>query len=598
MPRRPAMTGWFDPILLIRTAIRAAISTVFGRFSDRREAIAAANLIAAAPADVELDYADCPDEFWFDYLADTGDGWSPTYAVARLVNADAVAVAGASLPRGRLLLLGGDQVYPTASRTNYEQRFRTPFEEAHAPAGVPRWDPVAVDAPHLYALPGDHDWHDGLNAFSGLFCRRRMTLPGALGVARDGTVIAGRRTRQTRSYFALRLPRGWWLWGSDSQMEGYIDQPQIDYFSHAATNWMEPGAKLILCVGEPVWANAVPGRIDDRYRSFNYLERLAGLARHPRTGEPMGHRLRLVLCGDSHHYSRFLEDGAQAERHYITCGGGGASTSATHQLGTRSIPSEYPPPGITGAKGTYPRTFRVADEGKALYPSAPTSRRLAWRNVAFPLLNRQFALLLAATYLMLNWILAFNAGATGRGDLANLLGQGDFGEALGTYARLAFLSPVVPGVLGLLLLAAWGLADARDRPLLRLTLGCGHALAHFAGAAAASVLIVRLLGHWWDGGWGAGAVLVVTAIAAGIVSALVLGLYFIFAMNALGRQTEYGFAALKTQGYKSFLRLRIAEDGTLAVHAIGLEHVPKDEDATLANPPLCAHLIETVRIDG
>src|SRR5688500_15261866 len=127
---------------------------------------------------------------------------------------------------------------------------------------------------------------------------------------------------------------------------------------------MNPGSKLILCVAEPVWENAVSGQINDRYRSFNYLERLAGLARMPEQrpdrqdgwpepGQPMGHELKLVLTGDSHHYSRFEEKGAESERHYVTCGGGGAFTSATHQLGEREIPSEYPPPGVAGDKGSY-----------------------------------------------------------------------------------------------------------------------------------------------------------------------------------------------------------------------------------------------------
>lgn len=595
MAKRLPMTGWFDPVLLIRTGIRAAVSTVFGRFADRREAFAAANAIALAPPDDKLVYHDHQGDFWFDYLADTGDGWNPTYAMARLVSADSVRVAGEDLPRGRLLVLGGDQVYPSASRTEYARRFRAPFDEAYKADGTARWKEGTGDAPHLYALPGDHDWHDGLNAFFGLFCRRRTTLPGALGVARDGAIIAGRETRQTRSYFALRLPRGWWLWGTDSQMEGYIDQPQIDYFSHVATNWMEPGSKVILCVAEPVWENSVSGRVDDRYRSFNYLERLAGLARHPETNAPMGHELKLVLTGDSHHYSRYVEDDAAA-RHYVTCGGGGAFTSATHQLGTRSIPSEYPPPGVTGPKGNYPRTFRTADDGGALYPAARTSRRLAWRNFAFPFLNRQFTALLAGIFLALNWILAFNASATGRGDFATVLRQGDFGEALGAYGRLVLLSPPAPVLLGLLLVAAWALADARDKPWLRILLGVGHALAHFVTVAVASVTTVRLVGLWWDGGWGSAGVLVAAALASGLASAFVLGYYFIFAMNVLKRQTSYGFSALKIQGYKSFLRLRIAGDGTLTVHAIGLERVPKDNGDTLDNPPLRPHLIERVDI--
>jgi hypothetical protein len=596
MEKRLPMTGWFDPVLLVRTGIRAMVSTVFGRFADRREAIAAANAIAPTPADKELDYSEHQGDFWFDYLADTGDGWNPTYAIARLVSDDSVAAAGEELPRGRLLVLGGDQVYPSASRAEYARRFRAPFDEAYKPGGAERWQAGSKEAPHLYALPGDHDWHDGLNAFFGLFCRRRTTLPGALGLPRKGGIVAGRETRQTRSYFALKLPHGWWLWGTDSQMEGYIDQPQIDYFSHVAANWMDAGSKLILCVAEPVWENAVSGTIDDRYRSFNYLERLASLASDPNTGEPMGHQLKVVLTGDSHHYSHFVEGDPASQRHYVTCGGGGAFTSATHQLGERRIPSEYPPPDQAGTKGRYDRVFRIASGKAALYPDSVTSKRLSWRNVAFPFLNRQFTLLLAGIFLALNWILAFNASATGRGDFATLLSHGDFGEALGAYGRLAPLSPAAPVLLGLLLIAAWALADARDKPWLRILLGTGHALTHFIAVAAASVLAVRLVGQWWDGGWGSAAVLVAAALASGLVSAFVLGFYFIFAMNVLKRQTGYGFSALKIQGYKSFLRLRIAGDGTLALHAIGLDRVPRDDGETLDNPPLRPHLIERIDI--
>lgn len=596
MARRPSMIGWFEPGLLISTAAREAVSTLFGRYADRREGIAAANAIAPASLDGKLDYSEHRGDFWFDYLADTGDGWNPTYAMARLLSGGSVAAGGETLPRGRLLVLGGDQVYPSASRENYQTRFRDPFEEAFAPGGEPSWDPNGEDGPHLYALPGDHDWHDGLNAFFGLFCRRRTTAAGALGVSRDGAVIAGRETRQTRSYFALKLPHDWWLWGTDSQMEGYIDQPQIDYFSHAASTWMDSGSKLILCVAEPVWENAVEGKTDDRYRSFNYLERLAGLARHPQTNAPMGHELKLVLTGDSHHYSRFEEEGAEAKRQYVTCGGGGAFTSATHQLGRRRIRSEYPPPGEEGPKDEYWRTFNVASGGAALYPPADRSRRLALRNLAFPLLNGQFTLLLAGIFLALNWILAFNASATGSGDFATVLRQGNVGDALGAYGQLVLLSPAAPVLLGLLVLAAWGFADARDNGLLRILLGGGHALAHFLFAAVAGLLVVRFVGQWWDGGFGSAAVLVAAALAAGLASAFVLGLYFVVAMITLKRQTGYGFSALKIQGYKSFLRLRISANGTLTVHAIGLERVPEERGETLENPPLRPHLIEMVDI--
>ncbi|HEX8363806.1 MAG TPA: hypothetical protein VF603_00810 [Allosphingosinicella sp.] len=591
MAKRLPMTGWFNPGLLVQAGIREAVSTVFGRYADRREAIAASNAIAAMPADEMLHYCDHKGDFWFDYLADTGDGWNPTYAMARLISAPSIEAGGEVLTRGRLLLLGGDQVYPSASRQDYEERFRAPFEEAWKVAGAPQ----DGEAPHLYALPGDHDWHDGLNAFFGLFCRRRTPAAGTLGFARDGAVIAGRETRQTRSYFALALPHGWWLWGTDSQMEGYIDQPQIDYFSHVASKWMEPRSKVILCVSEPVWANAVSGRIEDRYRSFNYLERLAGLAKHPETGDRMGHELKLVLTGDSHHYSRFVEENASG-RQYVTCGGGGAFTSATHQLGERTIPSEYPPPGVDGAKGKYDRTFTIADEGRSRYPEKLTSYLLALRNVAFPILNWQFTLLLAGIFLVLNWLLAFNAAATGRGDFATLLAQGGFADALEAYGGLTYVSPAVPVILAVLLFACWAVADASDKAWLRILLGVGHALAHFAAVAAVTVLTVRLLGHWWDGGWGSAALLVAAGLVSGLVSAFVMGFYFIFCMVLLRRQTGYGFSGLRIQSRKSFLRLRIATDGVLTVHAVGLKKVPRDDGEKPKNPSLHPHLIERVEI--
>jgi hypothetical protein len=110
------------------------------------------------------------------------------------------------------------------------------------------------------------------------------------------------------------------------------------------------------------------------------------------------------------------------------------------------------------------------------------------------------------------------------------------------------------------------------------------------------VLTVRLLGHWWDGGWGSAALLLAAGLVSGLVSAFVMGFYFIFCMVLLRRQTGYGFSGLRIQRHKSFLRLRIATDGVLTVHAVGLKKVPKDDGETPTNPALRAHLIERVEI--
>ena len=85
---------------------------------------------------------------------------------------------------GRVLVFGGDEVYPYPSRNEYEVRTETPY--AHAFAGRAQ--------PEVFAIPGNHDWYDSLVAFSRTFCRPERG-------------FASCKTRQTRSYFALQVAR-------------------------------------------------------------------------------------------------------------------------------------------------------------------------------------------------------------------------------------------------------------------------------------------------------------------------------------------------------------------------------------------------------
>jgi hypothetical protein len=58
------------------------------------------------------DHFNDKDELWFDFMADTGDGGNSSYTVARLLAQPSIQVtrgdSALSLPRGNLLLIGGD----------------------------------------------------------------------------------------------------------------------------------------------------------------------------------------------------------------------------------------------------------------------------------------------------------------------------------------------------------------------------------------------------------------------------------------------------------------------------------------------------------
>src|SRR3954466_7889765 len=75
--RRRAPVRWLGPVLLAATGARVALAEQFGAYLDKRE------LQYPFPKKVN-DHSDA-EEFWFDFVADTGDGFDATYTVAYLL---------------------------------------------------------------------------------------------------------------------------------------------------------------------------------------------------------------------------------------------------------------------------------------------------------------------------------------------------------------------------------------------------------------------------------------------------------------------------------------------------------------------------------
>jgi hypothetical protein len=532
-PRRAV--PWLSPVLLSGTAVRVVLADLFGAYLDKRElqdALPTRILRESAGFAGEVNDEDWPDggELWVDYAADTGDGFNATYSVAYLLAQPSLNVDGHELPRGEVLVLGGDQVYPTASGQQYEDRFKGPFR-----AALPE-KPLDGPQPRMYAVPGNHDWYDGLTAFLRLFVRGNE---GAVG---------GWRTRQSRSYFAIELPHRWWLLGIDVQAGAYIDDPQLRYFTAAAAR-MGPGDRVIICPPSPSWVEATDDR--NAYDSLDYFVRTV-IA-------PTGAEVRLMISGDLHHYARY----SRPEQELITWGGGGAYLFPTHEL-----PEEISVPPVRSlVRNASPsRVFKLGQT----FPTKAQSRglslgvfwRLPWRNPVF------LGLLgLLQTLTMLAFINAADRVVSG------------VEQRLVTVPAALM---VVIDVLSACLLAMPRSAGQR-RPRHWL-LGVLHGAA-FVGLAA--------LGTWaWlnlpfaGSPWPVPLLLAVviyfplSAVAAGELFALYLLVAAKFDVNV-----NELFAGQGITGYKGFLRLHFTADGGLTIYPIGARRTGRGWYARPADAP-------------
>ena len=129
--RRHKMVGWYDPGQLIATGIDVVISQVMGSRVDYR-------LIESFSGDQETYRYDGQQECWFDFIADLGDGWDSTYAMASLIAADQLTLGDKRLPRAQCLIMGGDEpqlvydrpiIFPNILRIRLEMHWRVPIDD-------------------------------------------------------------------------------------------------------------------------------------------------------------------------------------------------------------------------------------------------------------------------------------------------------------------------------------------------------------------------------------------------------------------------------------------------------------------------------------
>jgi hypothetical protein len=514
---RQKMVKWFSVPELAVSGIKVLVSTVFGNYADKREAEATPN------SDGYYDYSE-KDEIWLDYISDTGDGFDSTFTMASLIAKDNLTIDYSgnadpvSIPRGKVLIMGGDQVYPTPGNKQYWNHLQVPFNAAFP------WKDNDDERPNLFAIPGNHDWYDGLGSFLKLFCQDRS--------------LGNWLTRQKRSYFALKLPYNTWIWGIDIQLHADIDLPQLQYFEKIATEKMARGDRVILCTAEPAWVYEATTNNYISYDRFDFFVN--------RFFSKNGIDMVAVLTGDLHHYARYEEDVSPGNaRQYFTSGGGGAFTHPTHGL----------PENIKGR-----RNMKL----KSCFPEKENSRKLLFKNWWFPFHNFSLPFLLGIMHLFVLWLLQSNAYVLSsfRSSFLEIAARADFPG----YLHILFLNLAHnPAVVllnltifgGILSFTDTGAGKYKQYYIAGVLHGISHLVLLYLLIRVFSIFNLEVLKLIINSLWVSLLYIIEMLFIGSIIVGFLFGFYLILCNLILGSQGGEAFSALRYTGFKNFLRIRI-----------------------------------------
>ncbi len=257
-------------------------------------------------------------------IGDTGEGDNSQYAVAGPLLAMSQDADFA--------VICSDVVYPTGEVGDYGRKFHHPFRNLKLP---------------IYAVPGNHDWYDGLHGFMHCFCKlddpgylpefgrrpaarlarllwRRSPRHGAQqSSASNGVVIPGRPRPdplQPAPYFAIDAGPVRFV-GIDTGITGEIDEDQYGWLHRVSLD--APERPKILLTGKPIYVDGKyrPGRVTGTTKTVD------DVVTDPRANYVM------VIGGDIHNYQRYPVPAPGARTiQYVVSGGGGAYMHATHRI--------------------------------------------------------------------------------------------------------------------------------------------------------------------------------------------------------------------------------------------------------------------------
>ncbi len=541
------MTNWYEPSMLVNIELKVVLSGTFGNYADRRELMAALANDKKNEND-EFDeliklYRTGKNEIWVDVVSDIGDGFNSTYSVAHKVAQDSlqfteqfVEIDNAdkqpfyTTKRGNILVFGGDEIYPYPTAEMYFKKFRKPYSSVRNES-----DDQFAD---MYAIPGNHDWYDGLGNFIKIFCQKRS--------------IGRWQTRQRRSYFALPLPNNYWLWGTDIQLNSNIDEPQMEFFKNIAKNKMEEGDKIILVTAEPAW---VYNQIRKNDKSFERLNFFVDKFVKDKFGEiEKKFRLALTLTGDLHHYARYCTN--DRGHQYITAGGGGAFLHLTHNL---------------------PTTLDQGNEKlKQCFPEKKQSIKLLFGNFNFPLKNIGFTFLLSTVYFLFFWFIQSNKINMSKRTLLNDFEGIHFLTFFKETIKVLLYSPATTIIALLVFVGFYKFTDTNIKKRGAHIFGVFHAFLQVLLLFITMYIIanVSFFDKWNFGTWWKAMITIETFLIGGFLASTTMGIYLFLSNLFLGMHINEASSSLASPDYKNFLRIHIHEKG-ITIYPIGITKVQK-----------------------
>ena len=332
--------SWFSRRVLVESRNDQFIKAIHDVVLDERPRWVAAQRAGGAPPDFVIDRSDL-EQFTCLVLGDPGEGDRSQRAVAE------------AIPKGKgdsdFMIVLSDVVYPSGDVNEYAEKFYEMYGEYPNP---------------IYALPGNHDWYDGLDGLMWHFCgaeplprlsHRLSSFPLREWLVRlvwrkssrvDREELLAKRDRlwsntagfppQPGPYWAMET-RHLVMVAIDTGVKGTVDHEQGQWLCQISRRLEKP---KVLLTGKPLYVNGGyhPCKIE-------WGEGAPDAERYPTVDDVVSDpELGYVAAigGDIHNYQRYTvplgeADGpetveAPREIQHIVSGGAGAFMSQTHSI--------------------------------------------------------------------------------------------------------------------------------------------------------------------------------------------------------------------------------------------------------------------------